>query len=267
MKKMAFHRTPLWQNVSARHEDKSYQINKLAYGQDNLFSSDAGREPRDVQQNGRRHSERCLVDVMDDLTTRIGVVSEVGYDSIRKFYMSVKYNPLGICGEGFADRAYTVSPKIAKENGMTGCERSRGWCPRQYPRLFHHAGTLGGGDGCLRVCQTATAVHQHAPPAPEHLPPIGLYDQPPRGRGLRGGRHVGTGQFSWLVQMTFDNLTERSTSTPLQVIVQDRVNGRTHVIHNVILKIHPSSYNVRGFVLQKLEPPVLQNIAKCAYRF
>ena len=44
---------------------------------------------------------------------------------------------------------------------------------------------------------------------------------------------VGTGQFSFrLVQMTFDNLTERSTSTPLQVIVQDRVNGRTHVIHN-----------------------------------
>ena len=86
--------------MSARHEDKSYQINKLAYGQDNLFfPSDVQVENRvtyskmeDVILNG------ASLTLVDDLTTRIGVVSEVGYDSIRKFYMSVKYNPLGICG-------------------------------------------------------------------------------------------------------------------------------------------------------------------------
>ena len=80
--------------------------------------------------------------LVDDLTTRIGVVSEVGYDSIRKFYMSVKYNPLGICGKGFADRAYTVSPKIAKkENGMTGVRTQSGMVSVTISRLFHHAGT------------------------------------------------------------------------------------------------------------------------------
>lgn len=258
-----------WQNVSARHEDKSYQINKLAYGQQNLvFPSDVHIQERgtyskmeDVILNG------ASLTLVDDLTTRIGIVNDVGYDHIRKFYMAVQYNPLGICGgKGFADRAYTVSPKLAKENGLTGVRTQSGTVTVTISPVFSIMPELLVDEtDAYAFARLQLPFTNTMHPRQNIYRRLGFTTNPL----LLASAYEADG--TWvldnspfrLVQMTFDNLTERSTSTPLQVIVQDRVNGRTHIIHNVILKIvHPSSYNVRGFVPQKLELPALQNVHK-----
>ncbi len=114
---------------SIKHDDESYQLGKILFGQvEYVFPNDVYLQHRgdyvscdEVLINGAH------ITTIDELTTRVGIITSAGYTQEDKFNYTIEYNPNGICdGDGFVDKAFLGSKKMANKTGKEGIQTPSG---------------------------------------------------------------------------------------------------------------------------------------------